>query len=52
MKLEVVRIEKVIYILYNSGMAISKYKYICKYFKAGLRYMTEISVGARMQIVT
>lgn len=51
-KLEAVRMENIIYIPYQDGMATSKYKYLCKYFKAELNCMTETSVWARIQIVT
>lgn len=44
--------ENIIYIPYQDGMATSKYKYLCKYFKAELNFMTETSVWARIQIVT
>lgn len=42
-KLEAVRIENIIYIPYQDGVAASKYKHLGKYFKAGLRYTMEMS---------
>lgn len=44
MKLQSIGIENIIHIHYHSGEATSKYSYICKYFKAGLKYTIEISV--------